>query len=83
MSNIIKETLEDGTEYQFDLDVCDKQATKLLDNLFELENNLTGFDFTATIFSLYINCIHILSNSGWTKDELINEINSHLEADSK
>jgi hypothetical protein len=79
MSNIIKETLEDGTEYQFDLDVCEQQATKVLDELFQLENNLEDFDFTATIFSLYINCIHILSNSGWNKDELIKEVENHAE----
>jgi hypothetical protein len=78
MSNLINETLEDGTEYQFDLDVCEEQATKVLDQLFELENNLEDFDFTATVFNLYINCIHILSSSGWTKEELVNEVANYL-----
>jgi hypothetical protein len=78
MTNIIKETLADGTEYQFDLDVCEEEATRVLDDLFELEDNLKDFDFTATIFSLYIHSIHILSESGWTKEELIKEVENHL-----
>jgi hypothetical protein len=81
MPDIIKETLADGSEVQIDMDVCNEQASLALDNLFELEGELENFDFVATVFSLYVSCIHILTNSGWNKDELKSEVEYHSQGE--
>lgn len=82
MSNIIKETLEDGTEYQFDLDLCADYADAAIAELWENEEVVENFDFTATIFNLFVSSIHILANSGWTVDNLIEEVHNHAVIDS-
>ena len=79
MANIIKEKLEDGTEYQFDMDLCTEEADAVITDLYEKDGNLENFDFTATIFSLFVNSIHILNNSGWSTEDLVEEIYTHTE----
>jgi hypothetical protein len=76
----IVEVLEDGTIYAFDLDVCDQEASNVLETLHEKEGNLFNFDFGATVFSLFVYCIHILRSSGWSTDNLIDEALSHCES---
>jgi hypothetical protein len=73
----IAEVLEDGTIYVFDLDVCDKEAEKAIKTLHRKEGKLLNFDFSATLFTLFVYCIHILRTSGWTTEELINEVIEH------
>lgn len=75
--NEIIEILEDGTVYYFDLDVCNSEAEKLLDELHKKEGIVPNFDFSASIFNLFVNSIHILRNSGWTTEELLNEVLDH------
>ena len=77
MVDIVKETLEDGTEYQFDIDLCNDTADNLLDDLFELEGTLENFDFTAAVYSLFVSSVNILAESGWTTDDLIKDVIYH------
>ena len=56
--NEIVEILEDGTIYYFDLDVCNDEADKLLTELYGKEGKVSNFDFTASIFNLFVNSIH-------------------------
>jgi hypothetical protein len=76
----IVEVLEDGTIYAFDIDVCDQEANLVIEALHEKEGKLFNFDFGAAIFSLFIYCIHILRSSGWSTDNLIDEVLSHCES---
>ena len=77
----IVEVLEDGTIYHFDLDVCDAEAANALEQLYAKENVQLGFDYTATIFSLFVSCIQTLTNSGCSTTELLDEVINHSEAD--
>lgn len=77
----IVEVLEDGTIYHFDLDVCDGEADKALEQLYAKEGVQLGFDYTASVFSLFVSCIQILTNSGWNTTELLDEVVTHSQAD--
>jgi hypothetical protein len=77
----IVEVLEDGTIYHFDLDICNAEADKALEQLYAKENVQLGFDYTATIFSLFVSCIHTLTTSGWSTTDLLDEVVSHSQAD--
>lgn len=78
MTNRYTEVLEDGTIYCFDIDKCMDEADKVMEILYEREGEI-DYDYTAVVFSLFINSIHILSHSGWSKKELIQEIHEHYE----
>ena len=75
----IVEVLEDGTINHFDLDVCNA-ADEALELLWAKENTVLSFDYTAAVFSLFVDAINILSNSGWTTQELLQEVLNHSEA---
>jgi len=77
----IVEVLEDGTINHFDLDVCNAAALGALDDLWAKENKVLSFDYTASVFSLFVHSIQILSNSGWSTQELLNEVLNHSEAE--
>jgi hypothetical protein len=79
MTNLIKETLENGEVYEFDLDVCNAAADQALEELLEKEGEVENFDFVASVFSLFVASISILTQSGWTTDELINEVMASTE----
>ena len=79
--NEVIEVLPDGTVYYFDLDVCNKVADDALDEIFAKEGVEPNFDFTASIFHLFIETIYILSNSGWSTEELLGEVLTHSGAD--
>lgn len=81
MVDRISEVLEDGTIYCFDMDKCMDIATETLDKLHEMEGVELDFDYTATVFGLFVQCVHILTDSGWSTHELINEVIEHSEAD--
>lgn len=78
MTNRIAEILEDGTVHCFDIDKCMNEADKVIDTLIDRDGEI-DYDFSATVFSLFINSIHILSLCGWTKDDLLKEIHEHYE----
>jgi len=77
------EILEDGTVYYFDLDVCNREAEKAIEELHMKEGVLPNFDYTSSIFTLFISSIQILSQSGWTTDELLQEVLNHSEAEDE
>jgi hypothetical protein len=40
---------------------------------------LFNFDYGAAIFSVFVYCIHILSQAGWSQRELITELLEHTD----
>jgi hypothetical protein len=42
-----------------------------------MEGTVENFDFTASVFSLFIHSIQILADSGWTVEELMEEVAYH------
>ena len=81
MVDRIAEVLENGTVYCFDMDKCIEEADTTLEQLHTKEGVEIDFDFTAVVFSLFIRSIQILTNSGWSTEDLIEEILEHSEAD--
>lgn len=79
MADRITEILEDGTVCCFDMDKCIQEANSSIEKLYEKEGVELDYDFTATVFSLFIQCVHILTDSGWTTEELIDEVVRHSE----
>ena len=78
MSNRITEILDDGTIHCFDIEKCMKEADVVIDQLIDREGEI-DYDFTATVFSLFCNSIFILSQTGWSKEELKKEIDNHYD----
>ena len=83
MVDIIKETLPNGEEYEFDIDLSADKAMEMLKKLYELEGTVDKFDYTSAVFSLFVSSIHTLKHSGWTNKELINEVLDHSEIADK
>ena len=77
----IVEVLADGTVYHFDMDVCNAAADQVFEQLWALENNQLGYDYTATVYSVFSRAVHILSQSGWNTDELIDTLLTHSGED--
>ena len=75
----IVEVLEDGTFHAFDLDVCDREAEKVLKNLQKKEGKLFNYDYGMTVYTLFVYCIHILREAGWETTELVNEVLDHTQ----
>lgn len=77
--NQVVEVLPDGTIYYFDLNVCSDEACKLLDELYTKETTVPNFDFSAGVHALLVNAIHILVDSGWTPEDLVEEVLIHTQ----
>ncbi len=75
------EVLEDGTIYTFSIDLSYQRAREALAKLYELEGQEVDFDYTAAVFALFVDSIEILSNSGWTTNELLAEVITHSDAE--
>jgi hypothetical protein len=73
------EILEDGTIYTFSINKSSEKAAELMEKLYELEGQELDFDYTAAVFSLFVDCIHTLTQSGWTTDDLLREVIDHSE----
>ena len=80
-SNLITEVLEDGTIYSFDLDLCDEEAENAIAYLWEQEGKTLNFDFSSAVFQTFVKSIGILSRSGWSTEDLFQEVANHSEAD--
>lgn len=78
--NEVVEVLPDGTVYYFDLNVCNAAADQAIEKLLELEGVEPNFDFSASVFHLFIESIYILSSSGWSTEELLTEVLTHSES---
>ena len=70
----IVEVLADGTVYHFDLDVCNAEADRVLEMLLAKEDNLIGFDYSATVYSLFTRAIQILAHAGWSTEEMLDAV---------
>lgn len=79
----IIEVLPDGTVYHFDMEVCNSEADRALSALWEMEDNKLGFDYTATVYSLFVRAVMTLSQSGWQTDELLEAVLMHSQADDE
>jgi hypothetical protein len=79
--DMITGTTDDGEEYTIDLDVCMKVADRVIESLFELDESgeLENFDAVATCFSLFLNTYHVLIESGWTLENLKEELDDHFQ----
>lgn len=80
MVDRITEVLEDGTVHCFDMDKCADEAEKILLDLHAKDGVEIDFDYTATVYSLFIQSIHILSVSGWSTMDLIDEVVENSDA---
>lgn len=81
-STIITEVLDDGTILHIDTNVCDEAADEAIDFLVDKEINETlSFDFTTAMFSMFVKSVHILTEAGWSTEELLQEVCAHSEAD--
>ena len=81
MANIISDVLDDGTIHVFDTEVSQASAEKAIDDLWNQQDTVMNFDFSAAMFSLFVETVHILTAAGWSTEELISEVITHSEAD--
>lgn len=72
--------LEDGTIYTFSIAHSTELAQQAMQNLCALQDQEPDFDFAAAVFSLFIDSIYILTDSGWTREELVQEVLTHSQA---
>jgi len=75
--NEVIEVLEDGTIYYYDLDVCEKEAESVIEELIVKQTVVPNYDFQATVFCLFLQSIFLLSEAGWTPEELLDEVLMH------
>jgi hypothetical protein len=76
MTNRVTEILDDGTIYCFDIDKCMNEADKVVETLRDRDGEI-DYDYGAVMFSLFITSIHVLSDYGWTREELLKEVIDH------
>jgi hypothetical protein len=80
--NLIEITDEDGNVvHTIDIGVCNQVADDMLDSMVELEEVMDNFDFVTACFSLFVNCVHILTDHGWSVQELVKEVEQHGSVD--
>lgn len=79
MDTIIKEIDEDGNEFDVDIEVCNDVAHQLLDVIFEKEGVLPMYSAIPTIYNLHYCAIGILLECGWTKADLIKDIDDAIQ----
>ena len=81
MANIISDVMSDGTIRVFDLDVCQAHAEEVIDDLREKEGKVINLDFYSTVFALFAEATHVLTQAGWTTEDLIAAVIDHSDAD--
>lgn len=75
--NEVVEILPDGTVHYYDLDICVKEAEKMLDELYSKEDTVQNFDAVAAMYAIFLEAIYVLNHSGMTTEELIEEVLTH------
>lgn len=73
----IVEVLSDGTVYHFDMEVCHEVTDEVFDLLANKQGQLLGYDYSATVFTVFVKSIHELMASGWSVQELLREVIDH------
>ena len=69
------------SEEEIDFELCEQIVSESIDELIGKQDDYEGYDFVAAMFSMFVHSIHILNEAGWSKDELVEEINNHLGTD--
>lgn len=59
------------------IDLCNEVADGMLESMWELEGELEHFDFSTAAFGLFVNCVHILVDAGWSVEDLMKEVQDH------
>lgn len=77
MVDIVKEVLDNGDEYQYDIDLCNDAADDAIEDLFEMEGTVENFDFIVSVYSLFISSVNILADAGWTTEDLVKDTIYH------
>ena len=85
MTNLVEDSIvtgknDDGTEFTFDLNICNLAAEQAVESLWEKEGVINNFDFTASMYSVFIQCVNVLSNSGFITRELLETVVAHSDA---
>lgn len=76
--NIIEELDDEGNVVNtIHIDLCNEIADGMLEDLADLQGEVTHFDFGVASFGLFVNCVHILLDQGWTMEELVKEVTDH------
>ena len=78
---IITEVLDDGTIIHIDTDICDEASEDAIEFLLDKQDIVLSFDFTTAMFATFVKSIHILTQAGWSTEELLQEVCNHSEAD--
>ena len=77
--NLIVEVQDDGTERIIDIDMCNDTVDKVMESLFNLEEQVERFDVATACYGLFINAYYILLSAGWSMGELVKDMEEHLE----
>ena len=78
MKNKVKENGVRGDRL-VDMDLCEKIATKIVEDLSTIEKEIPLADFRVIMYNMFIHSIDVLTDNGWTQQELIYDINEFLE----
>lgn len=73
-------TIEDDDGHvieRINIDLCNHVADQTLIALSEVQDHLEHFDFSTAAFGLFVNCVYILRNAGWSTQDLIKEVQDH------
>ena len=76
MSDIM-EWEHEGKKMRTDMDLCNEEAISALRYLWRQEDVVPLYDYTTAVHSLFCHCVDILTHSGWTEKELMEEILYH------
>lgn len=79
----ITQVLEDGTVSSYDMDHCVQTADRVLDELEQEAVKVLDLDYMATVFSLFVQATHELTQAGWTTEELMQEVIDHSDAEDR
>ena len=76
---ITEPILTDGLPDCVKPDLCRLFALNVLDTLCIYDGVVTGYDLKTVMQCLFIECIHMLGQSGDTSDKLKKEVDTHID----
>lgn len=71
------EVLPNGKIHYYDLDVCNKEAEKSLDELYAKEDTVPNFDAVAAMYAVFVESLYVLHYTGLSTEDLIHEVIKH------
>lgn len=81
--NLIVAVDDEGNEHVIDIDLCNDTVDKVMESLFNLQEQEDRFDFTTASYGLFISAYHVLLSSGWSMAELVKDMEEYLEDHKK